>query len=217
MDLLGIAISIFFVLFVIALSTLLTKKSFLGDEGARKFIHIGVSNWWILAIFFFTNRWTASVVPAVFVIVNFISYRKNLFKAMEREDVSRSDLGTVYYAISLVLLSLITWEISPLIGLGAILTMGYGDGFAAVIGSRAGRGRFLVFGQKKSLTGSLVMFLASFIVAFITIRVGTGDFSLLWALLAALTGTILELLSPWGTDNLTVPLGTAVIFYFIFI
>ena len=102
MDILGIVVSIVFVFLVIGISTLLTKKGVLKDEGARKFIHIGVSNWWILAVFFFTNRWTASIVPALFVVINFLSYRKSLFSAMEREEKEKSDLGTVYYAISLV-------------------------------------------------------------------------------------------------------------------
>jgi hypothetical protein len=132
---LGIIISVLFVFIVIGISTLLTKKNILKDEGSRKFIHIGVSNWWIIAMLFFDNNIYASIVPALFVILNYISYKKNIFTAMER-DGSKEDLGTVYYAISLFILSLITFKNINYSYIGAlgILTMGYGDGFAAVIG-----------------------------------------------------------------------------------
>ena len=80
--------------------------------------------------------------PVIFVVLNYYSNRKDLIKSMERE--GDSNLGTVYFPISLIVLILLTWDGGLLGGgnlkyLGAVgsLIMGYGDGFAAIIGFAA--------------------------------------------------------------------------------
>jgi len=213
---LGIIISVLFVFIVIGISTLLTKKNILKDEGSRKFIHIGVSNWWIIAMLFFDNNIYASIVPALFVILNYISYKKNIFTAMER-DGSKEDLGTVYYAISLFILSLITFKNINYSYIGAlgILTMGYGDGFAAVIGKKYGRKKFEVFGSKKSIIGSLTMFIATFIVCYVILSIFNPVNVLTYSFILAFFATLLELFTPKGFDNLSVPLGTSMIYYLL--
>jgi phytol kinase len=192
----------------------LTKKNILKDEGSRKFIHIGVSNWWILAMIFFDHNIYASIVPALFVILNYISYRKNLFTAMERGG-DKEDLGTVYYAISLFILAFITFKNVNYSYIGAlgILTMGYGDGFAAVIGKKYGKKKYNVFGSKKSIVGSLTMFVATFIVCYIVLSIFNPVSVLFYSLILAFFATLLELFTPKGFDNLSVPLGTSMIYY----
>ena len=59
------------------------------------------------------------------------------------------------------------------------------------------------------------MLLASFAVAVITLVLASTPAPALWALVVAIAAVILEIFSPWGTDNLTVPLGTALLLYFI--
>lgn len=213
-NLIGIIISIIFVFVVIGISTLLTKKNILKDEGSRKFIHIGVSNWWIIAMIFFDNYIYASIVPALFVVLNYVSYKKNLFTAMERGG-GKEDLGTVYYAISLFILSLITFKNTNYSYIGAlgILTMGYGDGFSAVIGKKYGRKKFEVFGSKKSLIGSMTMFIATFIVSYIILSIFNPTSKLFYSFILAFSATLLELFTPKGFDNLSVPLGTSMIYY----
>ena len=51
---------------------LLNKLNILANEDSRKFIHVGVANWWIVAMIFFNNNIYASIVPALFVIINYI-------------------------------------------------------------------------------------------------------------------------------------------------
>jgi len=48
MNFIGILASIIFVFLIIGISGLLEKKKILSKESSRKFVHIGVSNWWIL-------------------------------------------------------------------------------------------------------------------------------------------------------------------------
>lgn len=207
----GLIVSYVFIFVVIGISTVLQKKQVLKDEGARKFIHIGVAHWWIIAMVFFDSVYFAIIPPITFIILNYASYKMNLIKSMERG--GKGNLGTVYFPISLLILVLLTFTdvigASPYIGAIGILIMGYGDGLAAVIGKKYGK-HPLAFG--KSVEGSLTMFIVSFIVTFvILIRYGSLASALLVGLGVAIAATFIELFTPKGLDNLTVPLGTAML------
>ena len=215
-NVLGIIVSIVFVFLIIGISSLLTKFNLLSNEGSRKFIHVGVSNWWIIAMIFFNNNIYAAIVPALFVIINYISYKKQVFKAMER-DGSKNDLGTVYFAISLFILAIITFKNVEFSYIGAlgILIMGYGDGFAAIIGGKYGKNKFKVLGNQKSIEGSLAMFLFSFIVSLVILSIFNPMNAILLSLILASVSTILEAYSPYGLDNLAVPLCTSLVYYLL--
>lgn len=212
----GLVGSYVLIFLIIGISTILQKKNIVGDEGARKFIHIGVSNWWILAMFFFKGDdavWYAMIAPFTFIILNYLSYRLNLLKAMERG--GKGNLGTVYFPISLLILVALTFGVldNPFIGAVGILVMGYGDGLAAVIGKKFGKKK-LAF--DKSLEGSLTMFIASFIVVFaVAMFTQSVLISLLLAMGVAAFATLIELVTPKGLDNLSVPLGSSLIFYIL--
>jgi phytol kinase len=213
----GILISYIYVFAIIGSATFLQKKNFLSNEGSRKFIHILLSNWWILAMVLFKSNIAASIGPFTFVIINYLSYKKKWFGAMEREG-GKEDLGTVYYALSLMILTLVTFSpfSHPSIGALGILVMGYGDGMAAVIGKRFGRRKFKISGSVKSLEGSLTMLLVSFFTAYILFSFYPVPEILVFSILIALFATLLEGITPHGFDNLTVPLGTS-LFYSILI
>ena len=69
MNWLGEIVSFAYIALVIVCAKLFEKK---GKEISRKFIHIMLGNWWIIAMIFFDNVWFASFGPAVFVLVNYI-------------------------------------------------------------------------------------------------------------------------------------------------
>lgn len=218
-NILGIIISFIFVLSIIGVSTILTKKRIISGEASRKFIHIGVCNWWIIAMIYFDNRYYAAIVPALFVVINYISYKYKVIEAMER-DGGKKDLGTVYYAISLLILALLTLGDSGkgYIGALGILTMGYGDGFAAVVGTFKGT-KYIPIGRNlKSKEGTLTMLVATFAVITLILGVCT-DISItgviLYAVVLSVVATLLELFTPHGLDNLSVPLGISLIYYII--
>jgi len=205
-NLIGIVVSFAFVFAVIGLSTVLSNKGILDGEGSRKFIHVAVSNWWIIAMLTFDDPLWASFVPLMFVFINYMSYRKNIFKAMER-DGSSKDLGTVYYAISLLILAYVTftYKVAYIGGIG-ILVMGYGDGFAAVIGKRFGKHSFKKYGFDKSLEGSLTVLVMGAVVAGILFGLYSPSNLVLKTLAVGVSAMVIELLSPNGFDNLTLPL-----------
>jgi phytol kinase len=211
MNIIGIIASYLYVGLVIAGGKIFEKK---GKEASRKFIHIMLGNWWFVAMYFFTNVWCAAIGPATFVIINYLSYKKNLIKVMERDE--QDGLGTVYFAIALLILVIVSFGIfkNPSLGLVPFLVMAYGDGLAAVIGKSVKSKKYKLGDSKKSFAGSLTMFVIT------TLLIGTQLWfthsaifwqTTHWPLIACLMGfaiTALEAVSGKGWDNITVPLAT---------
>lgn len=211
MNFLGIIISYLYIALVIIGAKIFEKK---GKEASRKFIHIMLGNWWIIAMYFFTNVWCAVLVPATFVVINYISYKKNLIKVMERDE--QDGLGTVYYAVALLILAIVSFGIfkNPSLGLAPTLVMAYGDGFAAIIGKSIKSKKYKLSDTKKSFAGSATMFVIStFLIGGYLAFYHTGIFwrTAHWPTVTCLIGfaiTAIEAVSGKGWDNITVPLAT---------
>lgn len=197
--------SYIFVFSVIILASVLQKVFGLTNNFSRKVVHIGVGNWVIVALFFFDNLWYALIPPASFILLNYLSYRFSLFKTMELEE---KNPGTIYYAVSLTILTALTFyaqpfKILPYVG---IITMTWGDGMAAVIGQkwpskviRSGRtwGGTTAFVLFSILAVAFYLHIASTFSAGLILIIGT---------ISGVIGAFIELMTPRYLDNLTVPL-----------
>ena len=207
----GILVSYLYIVLVIIGARIFEKK---GKEASRKFIHIMLGNWWFIAMYYFINVWFAAFVPATFIIINYMSYKKDIIKVMERE--KQDGLGTVYYAISLLILVIVSFGIYDMPSLGLIpnLVMAYGDGLAGLLGKMIKSKKYKLSDSKKSVAGSITMFVISTILigGYLAFWHSTAFWKTPhWQLVSALIGfaiTAIEAVSVKGTDNVTVPLGT---------
>ena len=214
-NILGIIVSFIYVFVVIFLAGFLER---FGKEASRKTVHILVGNWWFIAMIFFRTSLWAAFVPACFVVLNTLSYRFNLFSSMERGE-GRGDLGTVYYAFSLLILALFSFSSygTPIVGGLGILIMAYGDGLAAIIGKKWPIIPYRLGSNEKSVSGSLAMFFSSLLVGFLFLTLTGQPETFFPAFLLAGIATLLEAITPWGMDNLSVPLLTSASYYLIFV
>ncbi|MBN3889195.1 MAG: phosphatidate cytidylyltransferase [Nostoc sp. JL31] len=185
-------------------------------EIVRKIVHIGTGNviliaWWLdipasVGI-------TASILASA---ITLLSYRLPILPGIN--SVGRQSLGTFFYSVSFGILVAWFWYLQqPQYAALGILVMTWGDGLAALIGQRFGKHKYKVFGTQKSWEGSLTMMLVSYLVSNL-ILVGTqGNSWQTWtvSLLVAFTATALEAVSFLGIDNLTVPLGSAALAFFL--
>jgi phytol kinase len=186
----------------------------------RKFIHISVGMWSIGTVLLFENWYFAIVPPLSFVVINYISYRQETFKAMETGE--RGNLGTVYFPISFTLVIVLFWltrpDRYPGLVVAALMPMTWGDAMAAILGKRFGQYEYHFLGSTRTMEGSLTMFLFSWLTTFLTIfffpPLGLLT-SLLYALIVAVVATLVEAVSPWHFDNITVPLSSALILYLL--
>ena len=163
-------------------------------------------------------------VAAPFILVTFLaspySPSKRVYEKMKGLSALSEgghQLGLVFYAISYTVLAFF-FAAQPYVIAAGILPMAYGDASAALIGEKYGKKRYRVF-AKKSLEGSIAMFL----VSFLSLAGSLVFFSLLYplpllgsilaALAVALVAVLAETFSPLGLDNLTVPLLGALTFF----
>ena len=201
-NIIGIVVSILYIAIVMMISKKVGK---FGKEASRKFVHISLSNWWIIAMLLFDNVIWASILPTLFIFINYASYKFNIIKTMEREE--NDGLGTVYYAISLLITSIVTFGIinKPYVGLCGILIMGYGDGLASIIGQKIKSKSYKVGNKTKTIAGSLTMLTVSLLILSVFFAVTGVSYWLLKALAIACILTVVEAVSIKGTDNIFVP------------
>lgn len=186
-------------------------------EASRKYIHILLANWWLIAIAFFDSITWAIVPPIAFVVINFVSYKWSVIKVMEREDENKESLGTVYFAFSLIPLVILSFGITNnrLIGLVGFFIMAYGDGFAALIGKSVKSKQYKIFGDTKTVAGSSAMFVMSFIITISVFLYSNTEMYIIKAISISMIATILEVISIKGTDNISVPVITSLLTYFM--
>ena len=213
-NIIGLISAFLYVVLVILIATILQSKKIISNEGSRKFIHIAVSNCWVIIMLFFDNVWLAVTPPIAFIIINYISYRFDLIKSMERS--GQKDLGTVYFSISLTILVLLSfWLDAKYIGAIGVFILGYGDGLAAVFGKRYGTKKLF---RNKTYIGSLTMLLVSLTVSMILFGLFSPELMFAGSLIVSILATLIELYTPHDLDNITVPIGSSVIaFSLVFI
>jgi phytol kinase len=213
-DFIGLALSFAYLGIVLLIAMRLEKQPY---ELSRKFIHIMAANWWLIASVAFKSPWLASIVPLFFVVFNLLTFFAGWFPALNKQ-IDGRNFGTIYYALSTLFLTYVSFQpgSSLLIGGVGLFVMGYGDGLASLVGRRWGKHPFQLFQAKKSFEGSVTMFVVSFTVLFAYLSYATGTAPLMPCLIIALISTLVEAISPWGLDNILVPL-IASFAYFIYI
>jgi phytol kinase len=208
----ALLLSYLYVFGVVAGAELLRRRRAYSPEFLRKSIHIGVGLWSIGTVLLFDNRWFAIIPPLTFVFVNYLSYRFRVFEAMEG-GADRSP-GTIYFPLAFMTAILLLWDSRPLV-VAALMPLTLGDASAALLGRSFGRFHFIVFGRRRSLEGSISMFIFSFAGLLLALRalpvlLGTAQpafgFALMTSLGVAAGATLIEAVTPWGLDNLTITL-----------
>ena len=212
-DWLALIISYVYVFAMIGVGEGLRKWRGYSTEFTRKVIHISVGMWAFGTVLLFEHWYFAIIPPLSFVVLNYISYRQETFKAMETGE--KGNLGTVYFPISFSIIICLLWT-RPNLLVASLMPMTWGDALAAVLGRRYGQRKYSVLGSTRSVEGSLAMFLVSWLSTFLALLLLSPlawQTSLFYSLALAAFATLVEALSPWHIDNLTVPLLSAALLY----
>ena len=195
---------------IILLVSFLCKKYFpYQEELSRKIIHIGTGPVILFAWLFEIPKNIAFLCASLITIALGINYQYRLLPAIE--DIERKSFGTIAYGISITLLLLLFWpRYASSISIG-ILSMAFGDGLAGLIGRSVDSPKWSILGQTKSLFGTLTM--GSVVAITTSIISSTNNLGIepLEIIVISLIATFLEQISPWGIDNLTVPIGVTCI------
>ncbi len=184
-------------------------------ELVRKVVHIGTGNVLLIAWWLHIPTWLCVSSGVIFTAIALASHHTNILPTLN--DVGRKTYGVFYYALSITILVAILWDSHPQYAVIGVMVMSWGDGMAALIGKRFGKHTFVYLGNTRSIEGSLAMFATSLMMV-IGVLVLTHGFSaqdIVVALPVAAIAALLEAFSPGGTDNLSVPLSSAALSYFL--
>lgn len=208
-DLRALAISAAYLLVVLAAAEFGRRRG-MDRVDTRRLVHAAAGSWILPSFLLYETAVWAAIPAFLFVGVNALSLRFRLILSIE---VPGRGWGTVFFPLSVGTLTLWGWE-QPwrASAVAGILSMAWGDAAASWIGRRAGRHVHRWAGHTRTLEGSMAMLVGSWLAILCAFSVfgPAPDPSLVWAaLLAAAGATALEAISPWGVDDLLVPLGTA--------
>ena len=194
---------IFYILIIFGLAIIYKKFRPNNKELLRKIIHIGIGPLILLAKYLGISQFFAGYFTCLMAFLIVTNYIYKLFPIIE--DVERKSYGTFFYCISLLFLVILFWEKDPYALIAGFFTMTFGDGFAGLIGKNFSSKNWLILNQKKSLLGTTTMLISSLLI-FISVGI-YGNFSINGNFIfIALLATVLEQISVYGIDNLTVPI-----------
>ena len=195
---------------ILGLAEGLNRWGNVDPEIPRKIVHIGTGNVILLAWWLQTPSLLGILASVLFCLVTLASYRYTVLSSLN--GVGRQSWGTFFYALSIGVLIAVFWPRSmPHLAAIGVLCMTWGDGLAALIGQRYGTHRYYFWGMQKSWEGSLTMMGVSLMSTLIVLWLAyPGKIAVIGiAGVVALVATLLETVSKYGLDNLTVPLGSA--------
>jgi phytol kinase len=198
-----IATGIIFVLMVLA--EILFRRRMLRGEYSRKFLHI-LSGVFAAFLPFWIGYGWVTLLAALALVSGLVNKKFKIFKS--GSDIKRRTYGDLLFGISILVLSLV--KPNKWIYAGAILQVALADGFAAIIGTKYGKRRYKIFGNTKSLVGTLTFSVVSLATTIMVVHFGGGDVNA--SKLAAIAAVSLVLagvenIGVYGTDNLMLPLG----------
>lgn len=206
---------LFGVLLVLAVAEILWRKKTLRQEYHRKFVHMGVGMFaafwpWIIS-------WRAiQFIGLAMAVVVLVDREIRFFKIDRR--ITRQTYGDILFAIAISLSALLTTN--KIFFMIAILLVAIADGMAAIIGQRYGRRwRYKVFGETRSVVGTMAFWLSSFVILGIGLLFVLQPNIYIYAiLLLALPPLLsaLENLSVLGLDNIVVSAVTITILKLIY-
>lgn len=211
-----IAIVLLWLSFVGLCAEIVNRSTSNGSELVRKVVYIGTGNVILIAWWLDTPLWLGVTASILFSAIALISYYIPILPNIN--SIGRKSFGTFFYAVSIGVLVAWFWTIGqPQFAAIGILVMTWGDGFAALIGQRFGKHSYQLWDMKKSWEGSAAMAIISFAVCALILLATIGNLWQIWliSLVVGLSAATLEAFSKFGIDNLTVPISSAAIAFFL--
>lgn len=212
----------------VIVAELIRKALRWSPEVTRKLVHIATGVLICFAPRLFQSGIPAILLAIIFIVINFAAIRLGLLKGMH--GTNRRSYGTVYYPLSFLILVLLCWDSFPQIISISILVLALSDAAAAIVGENLSSPHiYNLTSDRKSIEGSLAMFITTFCVVAVPLFASTTidvhpAFNLnrpalivLIALSSSLFATAWEAISSKGLDNLTIPISVAFVLDYVLV
>ncbi len=205
--------------FVIAASTAFLCRVLIKipQEVFRKALHCILLGSYIPFVFGFATWWMAVLAAVLFAIVvypilvfleRFRNYTEITTERKKGE--FKSSLLLAFSMLAVAMSICWGWLDDKYLVLASMYAWGVGDAFAALVGKKYGKHKFYLkyVDNRKSLEGTLAMFVTSFVTVTIVLLcrggLSTAGYIVIPVIAAAVSATV-ELYTPGGMDTVTCP------------
>ena len=219
----GTGITMLYIVVAVAIMLLLRKLITIPDELFRKILHFILLGAYIPLVFAFDKWWMATIFSTSLILILFpalfFAEKIPMFSSFVNERKKGEFKSSMVFAVGMMAFSTtICWGMfgDKYLVLASIYAWGIGDALAALIGKRFGKHKinWKLADGKKSIEGSLAMFLCAFASVFSVLffRGGIGiAMCAVIAVLAAFVCTITEMCTKNGLDTVICPISAMVV------
>ncbi len=208
-------------IFLIAFTLLLAFNELayrrLGMEGeiTRKFAHFTATLSTITFPYLFEDHWYVLALAIVFFILLFVSRNYKYLKSIH--DIKRISVGSYILPVAVYITFLISFKLEErILFILPMLVLAICDPMAGILGINLQeynhKIRIFKWKLQKTWLGSLSFLVSCFVVSIIALffYYEVFDLKTFWlALIISITGTLAEMLSWKGTDNIVIPLSVS--------
>lgn len=205
------------IILLLAFNELNYRRMKIKGEITRKFAHFTATVAVVPFPYIFSSHWYVLILAIIFFIALFVTQYSKQLKSIH--DIERKSIGSYLLPLSIYLTFLMANLLdNKFIYILPMLILGICDPMAAIVGMNMKRNnhKIILFGVDtgKSMYGSGAFLFTSFVISLIALyfHLGVFDFKTFWvATVVAVVSTLSELFSWRGSDNLTIPVGTALV------
>jgi dolichol kinase len=198
--------------FLIGMSEILHHNFRINSDVTRKIAHLSAGMTSLLFPILFDSHWYVFILCIQFVAILFLSFKYEFIQSIN--SVKRRTNGSFIYPIAIYLVFLISEKFGSNLSVYYIpvLILTISDTLASIFGKYFPFGKYKIFGGIKTMTGSIVFFISSFIICFLSLYImdtenpGLYDLISISSLIGLITAG-LEAIAHHGLDNLTIPAG----------
>ena len=196
---------------------LIYRRLNLKGEITRKFAHFTATLSTITFPYLFDSHWYVLALAVIFFLLLFVSRNNTFLRSIH--DIKRISIGSYLLPVAIYLTFLISQMLDNMfLFILPILVLAICDPVASILGINLQqynqRIRILTWQLEKTWLGSLSFFISCFLVSIIALYFNQLQFDLkiFWlSLVIALTGTLAELFSYKGSDNLFIPMSVLLV------
>ncbi len=192
----------------------------LTGEFTRKFAHLTGTLSTILFPYIFNDHWYVLFLASAFFVLLFLSRNSSYLGSIH--DIKRPSMGSYLLPAAIYITFFISFEQqNRMLFILPMLILAICDPLAGMLGINitTHNHQIRIFSRKlnKTWLGSLSFFISSFLISIIALYLSHTYFNLqifTLAMVIAIVGTLAEMFSWKGSDNLFVPLSVLAVLYF---
>lgn len=219
----GTGVTTLYIAVMVGIMMLCRKLFTIPDELFRKILHFILLGAYIPLCFAFEAWWMAAVFALLLIAILFpalsLAQKIPMFSSFVNERKKGEFVSSMVYAVGMMAFSIsVCWGLfgDKYLVLASIYAWGIGDALAALIGKRFGKHKLKLklADGKKSVEGSLAMFICAFVsvLAVLLVRGGISvPMCLCIAILSALVCMFSELCAKNGLDTIICPVSAMIV------